>query len=125
MTEQIVNEIRRLEHERGRALVSKDWNALALLIGEDLVHVHANGLIEDKAGYLESARVKLDFLKVERVSFNVKCYGDIAVATGILLQSVRPQGSETVVDMKAATTQTWIRQGDRWLQNTFQATRTE
>jgi hypothetical protein len=63
MSEQIVNEIRRLENERGRALVRKDWHALAALIGEDLVHVHADGLVEDKAGYLESARAKLDFLK--------------------------------------------------------------
>jgi ketosteroid isomerase-like protein len=125
MSEQIVNEIKRLENERGGALVSKDWPALAALIGEDLVHVHANGLVDDRAGYLEGARTKLDYLKFERISLNVRCYGDIAVATGILFQSLRVKGPETVVDMKSATTQTWVRRGDRWLQNTFQATRTD
>ncbi len=125
MPEQIVNEIKRLENERGRALINQDWPALAALMGEDLVHVHANGLVDDKAAYLENARTKLDYLKFERLSLTVRCYGDIVVATGILFQSVRVKGPETVVDVKAATTQTWVRRDGRWLQNTFQATRTD
>jgi ketosteroid isomerase-like protein len=125
MSDQTVNEIKRLEEERGRALVSKDWPALAALMAEDLVHVHANGLVDDKVSYLESARTKLDYLKFQRLSFDIRCYGDLVVATGTLFQTLRVKGPETVVDVKAATTQTWVRRDNRWLQNTFQATRTD
>jgi hypothetical protein len=123
MSEQIIEHIKRLEEERGRALLSKDWPALAALMGEDLVHVHATGLIEDKVAYLESARTKLDQLKFERLSYRVRCFGEVAIATGVLFQSLRIKGPETVVDAKAATTQAWIRRGDGWLQSTFHATR--
>jgi hypothetical protein len=123
MSEEIIEQINRLEEERGRGLLSKDWPALAALMDEDLVHVHATGLIENKAAYLESARTKLDQLKFERLSYRVRCFDDVAIATGVLFQSLRIKGAETVVDAKAATTQTWIRRGGRWLQSTFHATR--
>ena len=48
---------------------------------------------------------------------------DLAIATGILQQTVRVKASGATVDMQAATTQNWIRRGGRWLLITFQATR--
>jgi len=52
MTEQeTVETIRRLEDERGRALLAADWDTLDRLIAEDLVHIHANGAIEDRGAY--------------------------------------------------------------------------
>lgn len=121
--ENIVDEICRLEDERGRALVNADWDALSALVSDDVVHIHGNGLIEDKATYLESIRTKLEFIKVERTSYMVRVYGDVAVATGILEQTVRVKGPGTVVTARLATTQVWVKAGNRWTQNSFQGTR--
>jgi ketosteroid isomerase-like protein len=123
MTTDPTAEITRLEHERGVALVNADWPALDALMADDLVHIHTTGLIDDKAQYLEGARTKLDYLKVERVSLQVRSCGEIAIATGVLNQTLRIKGPETVVEIRAATTQVWIRRNGRWLQNSFQATR--
>lgn len=123
MTSKAIAEITQLEEERGRALVNADWAALAALLADDLVHIHTMGLIDDKASYLEGVRTKLDYVEVKRVSLDIRLYGEIAIATGVLDQKLRIKPSGAIVDIHAATTQTWIRQNDRWLQNTFQATR--
>ncbi len=123
MSEKIVLEINRLEKERGRALVAADWPALAALLADDLVHVHTSGATDDKPAYLDAVSTKLQFLKVERIAYRVRCFGDIAVATGTLAQSVRVKGPGTVLDLRMATTQVWALRDGRWLQNTFQATR--
>ena len=60
MSAEVIDQIRRIEEARGRALLRKDWLALAELLGEALVHVHAAGLKEDKAANLEGANAKLD-----------------------------------------------------------------
>jgi ketosteroid isomerase-like protein len=123
MTDHRISEIEEAEAMRGRALVSRDWVALAALLSEDLVHIHATGLIDDKTAYLEGVKTKLDFLKVERVSLDARVHGDWAIATGVLNQAVRIKGPETEVEFKAATTQVWIRSNGRWMLSTFQATR--
>lgn len=116
-------EIKKLEEARGRALVNSDWAALEALLADDLVHIHANGQIENKSEYLTSVRTKLEFLKFERPSLRVRSYGNWAVATGEFLQTVRVKGPGTVVELRAASTQTWVKTNGRWLQNSFQATR--
>lgn len=63
MSAEVIDQIRRIEEARGRALLRKDWLALAELLGEALVHVHAAGLKEDKAANLEGANAKLDQLR--------------------------------------------------------------
>jgi ketosteroid isomerase-like protein len=123
MTDHRIAELERAEAERGNALVSCDWEALSSLMSDDLVHIHTTGLIDDKRSYLEGARTKLDYLKVERISFDVRFYGDVAIATGVLNQTLRIKGPETIVEIRAATSQAWIRRDGRWVQTTFQATR--
>jgi ketosteroid isomerase-like protein len=123
MTQDTVAEITQLENARGAALMAADWPALAALIADDVVHIHANGHSEDKVQYLSSVQTKLEFIKVKRVSLYVRCAGNVAVATGVLDQTVRIKEPGTVVDMHVATTQTWIRQSDgHWAQSSFQAT---
>jgi ketosteroid isomerase-like protein len=123
MTDDRIAQIKHAENERASALVNADWAALAGLLSEDLVHIHATGLIDDKPKYLEGARTKLVFLKVERVSLDVRFHGELAIATGVLNQTLRIKGPETVVDILSATTQVWIPRDGRWVQSTFQATR--
>jgi ketosteroid isomerase-like protein len=123
MTDHRINEIVEAETARGRALVNRDWATLAALLSEDLVHIHATGLIDGKPAYLEGVKTKLDFLKVERISLDVRVRDDWAIATGVLNQAVRIKGPETIVEFQAATTQVWIRSNGRWVLSSFQATR--
>jgi len=117
--------IRELERQRGEALVAGKYEELGELLADDLVHIHATGQIENKATYLAGIRANLDFLKVSRASLDVRCYGDVAIANGVLEQTVRVRANNAVAEMRAATTQVWVRRNGRWLQSSFQATCTE
>jgi hypothetical protein len=114
--------IERLENERCRALTCGDYESLGLLLSEDLVHIHATGIIEDKADYLASIATGLRFVRIERSSSKVRVYSDIAVMTGILEQTIRVLATNDIVEMRAAATQTWARSGTGWKQISFQAT---
>ena len=123
MTElETVEAIRRLEDERGRALLAADWGTLERLIAEDLVHIHANGAIEDRSSYFAGLRNKLEFLHFEREKLEVRGHGDLAVATGILKQTIRDKGSNSLFELRLATTQVWRRSAIGWQQMSFQAT---
>jgi len=123
MTEQeTVETIRRLEDERGRALLAADWDTLDRLIAEDLVHIHANGAIEDRGAYFAGLRNKLEFLRFERETLEVRGHGDLAVATGILKQTLRDKDSNSLFELRLATTQVWWRSAKRWRQMSFHAT---
>ena len=123
MTEQeTVETIRRLEDERGRALLAADWDTLERLIAEDLVHIHANGAIEDRSSYFAGLRNKLEFLRFERETLEVRGHGDLAVATGILKQTLRDRESNSLFELRLATTQVWWRSAIGWQQMSFQAT---
>lgn len=114
-------EIEQLERARGAALIAQDWDALAALIADDIVHVHGNGTVESKQGYLANVR-KLRFLRVERSSLSVRMVGDMAIATGVLDQSVRPNAEDAAIEVRSFTTQCWARRGDGWVQETFHST---
>jgi ketosteroid isomerase-like protein len=123
MNSEITSQIRRLEDDRMKALMGADSGALAELLGDDLVHIHANGHLENKQQYLDSVSTKLEFIRVERPSLEVRAYGDVAIATGVLDQTVRVKASGATINMRAMTTQSWVRRNDKWLQVGFQATR--
>jgi len=122
--EPIREEILRLERERCRALVARDLQALAGLMDDRLVHVHATGKVDDKAQYLEMVAQHIDFLSVERADMNVRVHGDTAIASGRLEQAIvlRESGEQRL--MKAYATQVWIRSEGAWRQCAFQATHT-
>jgi ketosteroid isomerase-like protein len=123
MTEQeTVETIRHLEDERGRALLAADWDTLDRLMAEDLVHIHANGAIEDRSAYFAGLRNKLEFLRFERETLEVRGHGDLAVATGILKQTLRDKESNSLFELRLATTQVWWRSAIGWRQMSFHAT---
>jgi ketosteroid isomerase-like protein len=109
-----------LESRRCDAINRKDWDVLAAMLTDDLVHVHANGLTQDKAAYLQhvSSRPR----RTERRDLVVRLHGDTAVMTGKLINTV--DGAEATSDAPAlAAMQVWVRNGDTWQQAAFQATR--
>jgi hypothetical protein len=120
--QEVAATIEQLEKERCRALTCGDYESLGQLLSEDLVHVHATGIIEDKAGYLKSIAAGLQFVRIERSSSKVRVYSDVAVMTGILEQTIRVLATNNIVEMRAVATQTWARSVTGWKQISFQAT---
>jgi ketosteroid isomerase-like protein len=117
-------EIVRLESERCRALMVPDIEALAALVDDDLVHIHASGRIDTKAEYLTGVEKRFAFRDVARQDLVVRVYGDMAIATGGLTQTVDIIGTPETRRMKAVVTQVWRRRDGTWRQVSFQATNT-
>jgi 2-polyprenyl-6-methoxyphenol hydroxylase-like FAD-dependent oxidoreductase/ketosteroid isomerase-like protein len=115
--------IRQLEEMRIRALVSKDWPTLKSLLSDDLVHIHANGAVEDKASYMATMTTQFEILKVERPSLDIRMLGATAIVTGPLKQLIRIVQTGDTVEMHAVATQIWVKQRGGWAQRGFQATR--
>lgn len=123
MTEQdIVSTIIELESARCRALVDNNIDALSELIDEQLVHIHATGQVDDKQKYLTLVETAIKFLSAERKDLNVQVQGDVAVATGRLMQSIEFRSTGERREMDVTTTQVWFRRSGAWRQVTFQAT---
>lgn len=123
MTEASVQqEIIRLEQARCRALVEADIDSLEKLVSDDVVHVHANGKADDRQAYLAMVGSQIRFLEAGRKELDVRVYGDTAIATGRLDQTIVINESGQRVDMRVMTTQVWVRRGNSWQQASFQAT---
>jgi 2-polyprenyl-6-methoxyphenol hydroxylase-like FAD-dependent oxidoreductase/ketosteroid isomerase-like protein len=115
--------IRQLERQRIQALLSKDWEALGSLLTDNLVHIHANGTIEDKATYIATMSNKFEVLSVDRPSLDVRIFGESAIVTGPLNQGVRMMQTGAIVQLQAVATQIWVKRPEGWAQCGFQATR--
>jgi ketosteroid isomerase-like protein len=115
--------IRQLEHQRIQALLSKDWETLSSLLTDDLVHIHANGTVEDKATYMTTMSSQFEMLRVDRPALDVRVLGDSAIVTGPLNQGIRIMQSGAIVELQAVATQVWVKRPEGWAQCGFQATR--
>lgn len=122
MSDAVKSEIKRLENERCRALMARDLKAVAALVDEDLVHIHASGRIDTKLEYLTGVEKRFLFRDVVRQDLTIRVFGDIAVATGGLTQTVEIAGTSETRQMKAVVTQVWRRRDGAWRQVSFQAT---
>ena len=113
-------ELLALEEQRCDAINRKDWDALAAMLADDLVHVHANGLMQDKAVYLQPYRPSHD--APSAVTSLVRMHGDTAVMTGKLVNLMNGEAATADTPVLAAM-QVWVRSGGSWQQAAFQATR--
>jgi uncharacterized protein (TIGR02246 family) len=114
-------EVRQLEARRQAALVALDMEALADMFAEDMIHVHTNGMVHDKAAILSHIRSRAQFVAVERRNLVVRVYGDIALLTGDLINSLRIAGEEEPRIMKAFATQVMRRTDGVWRFVSFHA----
>lgn len=114
-------EVRQLEAWRQAALVALDMEALADMFAEDMIHVHTNGMVHDKAAILSHIRSRAQFVAVERRNLVVRVYGDTALLTGDLINSLRIAGEEEPRIMKAFATQVMRRTDGVWRFVSFHA----
>lgn len=117
-------EILAQEARRCAALAADDMAALADLMADDLVHVHATGIVHDKAQLLEHAGSFLRFFEVRRGELNVRLLAeDVAVVSGPMTNVVGRRGDDEKIEVQAFVTQVWARRDGVWKTVSFHAVR--
>jgi len=108
-----------LERRRLKAMNESDPAALFDLLGDDHVHVLANGLVTDKAG--AAAGLRSIPRKVEPREPTMRIYGDTAVMTGPQVNHEQINGEPQTI--KLFVTQVARRIDGQWKFVSMQATR--
>ena len=111
-------QIEAVERQRCAALTAGDADALAALMADDLVHIHGNGHMDDKAAYIDGFRNRFRFHRVERGALKIRVEGDVAIVNGPLTQAVSVNGVDKINEITAVVTQSWVRGADGWKQST-------
>lgn len=111
-----------LELRRRNALIAGDIDALDEIFDESLIHIHAPGLVHDKALLLEHVSTRQAYLGITRQDLKVRIFGDTAVLTGGIVNRMKaPDGGERTLD--GVVTQVAHRGDDgRWRFVSFQMT---
>ena len=122
MTIDAFEQIRVQEKRRCNALLAGDFDALGTIVADPLVHVHASGKVENRAGYLSTMRDKVEFVEIERGELSFLDLGEVVVTTGPLKQILRVKEADRIQTMRAVTTQVWRFAEGCWRQVSFQAT---
>lgn len=115
-----------LEAERRRceALESPDMAALDALFDPALIHVHSNGLVQDKASLLGHIENRGSGVRVERGELQVRMMGEAALLVGpITNRWTGPDGATRALGGVAM--QVLRRSGAGWRFVGFQFTLTE
>jgi ketosteroid isomerase-like protein len=121
--EEIVAHLEQREAARRKALVERDFNTLETLFAEDLVYVHSVGNVQDKATYLAYVKGPMSFASIERGPLRVRVYGEMAVMTGEMTNTLAVPDLPAPVVVKALVTQVWRKGAAAWQMVNFQATR--
>ena len=116
-------EVREAEQRRCRALVENDLAAIATLVRDDMVHIHATGAVDHKTQYMDGLANRIRFERADRHDLNVRVFGDVAVATGSLDQAIVNRTTGARTEATFTTTQVWVREGGEWAQASFHASR--
>ena len=109
----IIQEIESLDTKRSQAILSKDYKALELLIGEDLRYIHSSSVQEDKKQYLDklaSGHYIYHGLDVLQREFRV--IGDVVLVNGDLRINVEVAGTKKIVMSRYL--QVWAKRTSGW-----------
>lgn len=106
--------LKALDQQRFTAQVNKDSLALNVLLANDLIYTHSNGVAETKSQYIGGILSgKWDYRATEVESATVRIFGPTAILTGRVRITVVLDGKPTPLYM--AYTDVWHRTGKkRW-----------
>ena len=109
----VIQEIESLDAKRSQAILSKDYKALELLLGEDLRYIHSSSVQEDKKQYLDklaSGHYIYHGLDVLQREFRV--IGDVVLVNGDLRINVEVAGTKKIVMSRYL--QVWAKRTSGW-----------
>ena len=112
------------EQARAAALVARDIAALAALLHDELVYVHATGTRHDRRQLLRFVAEGPRFLAVHLDDPSVQVVGDVAIVAGTLRLTLQQPADTAPTDARSWASEVWMRAGDgRWRLRLFQSTR--
>lgn len=115
-------ELARVERTRFTAQVERDTAALRNVLGEDLVYIHSNGLIEGKAHFIESVVTgRIAYDSVVPLEMEHRVDGATAIGNGRVRVQVRLAGQLARAELLFSTVH--IRRQGRWRLVNWQSTR--
>jgi ketosteroid isomerase-like protein len=92
-----IDDINRLEAARREAMLAADVPALANLLGDDLVWVHASSKSDSKASLLEKfEHGRLRCFRLDHSEIAIRTYGPVALIQGRLEMDVAADGGRRV-----------------------------
>ncbi len=112
-----------LEHRRGAALVARDRAELEALFAPELIHIHSTGVLMNRQELLDYVLNELEFLSVTRSDLEVRVFGQVAIMTGRMRNTMRRTDKPEPITADALVTQVWINAGGTWRQSHFHACR--
>jgi ketosteroid isomerase-like protein len=84
----------------------------------DFTHTHANGQIEEKAGYLQGVGSGAhNFLTLEMSDLHVHSYGDSAVVEGHM--HLRADNLGKIADVQNIFMTVWVKQRGKWRESAW------
>jgi len=122
-SQQVTEQLIALEERRGVALVERDRAQLEALFTADLVHIHSTGTQMNKAELIDYVMNVVEFLSVTRSELAIKLYGDVAIMTGRMRNTMRRADKPEPITADALVTQVWINEHGSWRQSNFHACR--
>jgi hypothetical protein len=123
MADPRIDEVLAAEKQRQDALIRGDFPALAGMLDDSLVHTHANGVVQDKPTYLRFMQETVTVLAIKRTNLSVRVFGEVAVVSGGMIQTLRQKNSAAPVAVATEVLQVWIKTPERWKQVAWQTTR--
>jgi len=106
--------VARADADLNSLIQAKNVNEAAPFYAQDFVLQAGGGARKDKTRMLfEIGAPELHLSRNETVDVEVRILGDTAVLTGLLHQAGSWQGKN--FDSRMRVTDTWVRQGDRWI----------
>lgn len=111
------------ERRRAAAVVARDVDALAPLLHDGLVYVHATGVRHDKAGVLRFVASGPEFLEVAFDVHDREALAGAAVLIGALHLRLRRAGESTAVTAQSWASALWLHDASLgWRLRAFQST---
>lgn len=121
-TDAAAMELSAAEHARFAAMTSGDLDALAAILGDDLVYSHSNGRTDDKTSYLQPLRSgATKYESIEPSEVKIRVFGDIGVLNG--RAAFRVRNGEQRQAFNLVFTEVYQRRDGRWLLVSWQSTR--
>ena len=119
-TADTIAHIEALDNQRTKAILERNFAALAPLLGDDLRYIHSSAVQENKSEYLEkltSGHYIYHGLDVQEREYRV--LGDVVLVNGDLRIEVEVKGTRKVVLSRYL--QVWARRASGWQMVSWQS----
>ena len=120
-TADTISHIESLDNQRTQAILTRNFQALEALMGDDLRYIHSSAVQENKTEYLDkltSGHYFYHGLEVQQREFRV--LGDVVLVNGDLRIDVEVKGTRKTVLSRYL--QVWARRNGAWQMVSWQST---